>query len=182
MDWVVSSWINLLGRESNTNYYFDTHANMNMTMRYQLVEWYVLSLIYRMRESSCNLQFKRLTLHLAVKYADLYLSHVSYMYERDLQFLGAGALFLAAKINETGQPPSEEFVGFDWEVEEEDTEFQQEPLYARQLKSQAKLICWEDRILAGTDWKLLPATSLEWLMRYFQIAALAVFYFCILYL
>jgi hypothetical protein len=104
------------------------------------------------------------------------------MDERDLQFLGAGALLLASKMEENGLPSTEAFVQFDWELDEEDMECQQEPLHARQLKSQAKLIGWEDRILAALDWKLRPATSLEWLMQYFQNAALVVSYSRVLYL
>jgi hypothetical protein len=159
IDTLLSSWDCLKDREAPTSEYFNTLPNLNSQMRYQLVEWYIMYLIGRMCDSSCDLHFQRQTFHLAVSYVDAYLSNVPVMDERDLQFLGAGALLLASKMEENGLPSTEAFVQFDWELDEEDiTSEDEEPLHIRQLKSQTKLIGWEDKILAALDWKLRPAT------------------------
>lgn len=124
----------------------------------------------------CDLSLQRQTFHLAVQYVDSYLSAVDRMDEEYFQYLGAASLYLACKMEERNDRRADLFVQFELmqdQVDEYGNEIvNHEPDYIRETNCVNELLKWEDSILHVLDWNMRPSTSLEWLLMYFQNAAL----------
>ena len=73
-----------------------------MNMRAVLLDW--------IQEVCSDYLFKRETFHYAVNYVDRYLSAVQHIELKELQLVGLGALFLAAKMEEVYTPKIDNIV------------------------------------------------------------------------
>ena len=83
--------------------YIERHQrNIVWTMRAILLDW--------MQEVCSDYLFKRETFHYAINYVDRYLTIVHHIEVKDLQLVGLGALFLAAKMEEVYTPKIDNIV------------------------------------------------------------------------
>ena len=78
------------------DYLDKNQRNINWTMRAILLDW--------IQEVCSDYLFKRETFHYAINYVDRYLTLVSHIEVKNLQLIGLGALFLAAKMEEVYTP------------------------------------------------------------------------------
>ena len=83
--------------------YLDRHQrNIMWTMRAILLDW--------IQEVCSDYLFKRETFHYAISYVDRYLSIICHIELKELQLVGLGALFLAAKMEEVFTPKIDNIV------------------------------------------------------------------------
>ena len=120
-------------------YYLQTmQANISPQMRSILYDW--------MMEVCSELTLKRETFHLAVNYADRYLSRFAGIQKEDYQLLGLTCMYIAAKIEEVLSPNLT-----DWASS------------ADNGYDISTIIMMEKHVFKTIDFKVFPGTCCNWM-------------------
>ncbi|KAJ3034967.1 hypothetical protein HDV00_004508 [Rhizophlyctis rosea] len=135
------------------------HPRLNQQYRWILINW--------MNDVANEHRLQRRTFHIAVNYLDIYMSKSSDIQQDTFQLLGAAMLFIAAKMEEAHPLVLDYLVEF---VAEDDMDNCTRHHIIQQAKN--LVLKYEAKLLKWLDWDVAIPNANDYLLRYFQQAAL----------
>ncbi|KAJ3219932.1 Cyclin-A1 [Dinochytrium kinnereticum] len=140
--------------------YLLKHNELTEQMRMILCQWLI--------EFASGHSFTRQTYHRSVAYFDFIMSYESNVKPDDLQYVGAAAIFFAAKLEELEEQEIEDYIQFAF-CDGEGEGLDEAEILVKREDALKKLRKYESKLMKIPNFRFMDVpTAYDWLLLYFQ--------------